>query len=191
MSEKKIIYCKDFGEQKEKYENYIAKHQMNVIISYYLANNAFKELFPEVYNNTDVVEILENNIKYHDTSKFNIEEFIPYANRFFPLEGTDPESEQVKSAFNLAWFNHLRNNPHHPAYWTCVDDGEAKIYDMPYIYIIEMLCDWMAMSMYYNSTTYEYWNSESAQKLSMTDNTRAKVNEFMEWMLKNNVHTLW
>ena len=47
------------------------------------------------------------------------------------------------------------------------------------------------MSKYCNSTTLEYWKSESAQKLPMSAYTKSKVNEFMDWMLKNNTHTLW
>jgi hypothetical protein len=63
---------------------------------------------------------------------------------------------------------------------------------MPDIYIIEMLCDWMAMSRYYNSSTLDYWNSDSAKKLPMSEYTKSKVNEFMEAMLiKNGKSTLW
>ena len=50
---------------------------------------------------------------------------------------------------------------------------------MPDIYIIEMLCDWMAMSKNYNSSTSDYWNSQSAQKLPMSSYTESKINEFM------------
>ena len=191
MSEKKIIYCKNIEEQKQKYEEYINTHIEAVKQCYSTAYKAFKEVFPDIFSDNADIMILDIALSSHDESKFIIDEFKPYANRFFPLEGTDPNSEIVKKEFEYAWFIHLRNNPHHPAFWAYVDDGIIKITDMPDIYIIEMLCDWMAMSKYYNSSTLDYWKSESAQKLPMSDYTKSKINEFMEWMQKNNESTLW
>lgn len=191
MSEKKITYCKDLEESRMEYTEYIDNHIKEVWKSYYTAVDAFKDVFPKVYRNKSEYTKLIYNLKNHDASKFEPSEFLYYAARFFPIDGTDHESEKVKNGFKLAWLHHANHNPHHPAYWALADDGKLIIYDIPDIYIIEMLCDWMAMSKYYNSTTLDYWKSESAQKLPMSEYTRSKINEFMEWMLNNNVHTLW
>ena len=188
---KKINYCKDKDDAMDKYREYINIHVLNVRKAYDKAIEAFKEIFPDVYENNIYENILLINLQQHDQSKYGPNEFWEYANRFFPIKGTDPESDEVKKNFQIAWLHHAHTNPHHPSYWVLVDNGGVQIFDMPDIYIIEMLCDWMAMSKYYNSTTLEYWNTESARKLPMSVTTRAKVNEFMEWMQKNNVHTLW
>ena len=37
---------------------------------------------------------------------------------------------------------------------------ENNIKDMPNIYIAEMLCDWEAMSIKFNDSTYEYYKKE-------------------------------
>lgn len=191
MSGKKIIYCETIEEAEEKYREYISNHIKAVQNAYYTAIDAFKEIFPKVYENKAHHTQLINNLRSHDRSKFDANEFWYYAARFFPIEGSNPNSQKVKDKFELAWLHHVHNNAHHPAHWALADDGELKILDMPDIYIIEMLCDWMAMSKYYNSTTLEYWNSESASKLPMSDITISKINKFMEWMQKNNVCTLW
>ena len=189
---KKITYCNSTSEATAKYLKYVRTHIKNVQTCYSMAINAFKDVFPNVYN--DVVKTcqLSNNLKNHDKSKFECDELFAYAHKFFPTKGKDdPYSKENKDNFKLAWLHHIHQNPHHPAYWVLADDGGFEILDMPDVYIIEMLCDWMAMSKHFNSTTLDYWMLGSAQKLPMSDYTRSKVNEFMVWMQKNNVHTLW
>ena len=187
----KITYCDNILESKEKYEEYINNHIKNVQEAYLMASGAFLEIFPEVYNDNKLTNQLTTNLRSHDKSKFSDDEFWDYAMRFFPINSVNPYSKKIQDEFNIAWLHHVHNNPHHPAHWTLVEDGEIKIFDMPDIYIIEMLCDWMAMSKYFNSTTLEYWQSESAQKLPMSDYTKSKVEEFINWMIDNNVHILW
>lgn len=191
MNEKKIVYYKNTDESRIKYHDYINNHIKLVQEVYYRSIEAFEDVFPDVYINFSTISELIENLRHHDSSKTSFNEFWPYALRFFPTNNIPPELEKFKGGFDLAWLHHANSNPHHPAYWVLADNDEIKIFDMPDIYIIEMLCDWMAMSKYYNSTTLEYWKSESAQKLPMSDYTKSKVNEFMDWMLKNNVHILW
>lgn len=194
MSEKKIIYCycDSMKESKEKYTEYINNHIKNVKEAYKTAIDAFKNVFPEIYTNAGLGHLyqLEENLQKHDKSKFDDYEFWAYAMRFFPIKDDNVDSEKIKNNFQLAWLHHIHNNPHHPAYWALIDDGEVVIFDMPDIYIIEMLCDWMAMSKYYGTTTIDYWNSDSAKMLPMSKYTVSKVNKFMDYLLKNNLYTL-
>ena len=140
MSE--VRYCKDKDEQYRMYNNYIFNHVYGVQKSYKKALNAFKEIFPDVYESKQMVRKLQHNIINHDDSKYDKEnEFWQYAAKFFPIEGTDPNSKDVNDSFELAWLHHVNNNPHHPAHWVLYDEFEVKIFDMPDIYIIEMLCD--------------------------------------------------
>jgi hypothetical protein len=191
MSEKKIIYCKDHVEANDAYMYYIKNHIKNVHEAYHTAESAFRDIFPDVYDNREKLNILVANLKNHDKSKFDNEEFFAYRNKFFPVNNNDLDPDKIEEYFNIAWLHHIHNNPHHPNHWVLVEGDKIKIFDMPDIYIIEMLCDWMAMSKYYNSTTLGYWKSESAKKLPMSIYTVSKVNEFMDWMQDHNVHTLW
>ena len=192
MSEKKIIYCETMAEAKDKYYDYINNHIKNVQEAYDKHSDAFKAVFPDVYNNRQIMQ-LYMNLQNHDMSKYSEEEFNSYLARFFPVNGSDPNSDKVKKDFKIAWFHHVHYNPHHPNHWALVDSrDEIYVINMPDIYIIEMLCDWMAMSKYYNSRTIDYWNSESGQKLPMSKYTKSKVNEFIDYMQNNKPHiTLW
>ena len=182
MAEKKITYTNGVNDMKKQYTKYIKNHIENVQLCYKKAVVAFRVVFPEVYEDLDQIKTLSNLLDNHDASKFSEEEFFPYAMRFFPIKGIDPKEEYIKNNFKLAWLHHVNNNGHHPGHWALVDDNEVQIFDMPDVYIIEMLCDWMAMSIYYNSSTKEYWESPSAQKLPMSEYTRSKVEKFMAEM---------
>lgn len=86
---------------------------------------------PELFEGVDE-EVFFDLIKEHDESKFSEEEFEPYAQKWFGDGKKTPE-------YKAAWEHHYLNNEHHPEYW----DGE----DMPYIYILEMICDWGSFSI--------------------------------------------
>ena len=191
MNENKIYFCEDLKESKIRYAGYIREHIKAVKDAYTTAEEAFKEVFPEVYSNDIDRSNLLNNINDHDRSKYNDNEFYGYAMKFYPVINTDPESESVNQNFQMSWLRHVHNNPHHPAYWLLPKSGGVVILDMPDIYIIEMLCDWMAMGKYYGGTTLSYWKSKFAKELPMSIRTISKVDKFMQWMQDHNVHTLW
>ena len=114
------------GYQQE-YLEYINTHKERVSqFSSWLQENC-----PDLFENIDI-EVFNDLIAEHDESKFSEEEFEPYAKKWY-LDGINtPEYE-------AAWEHHYMNNEHHPEYW----NGE----DMPYIYILEMICDWGSFSM--------------------------------------------
>jgi hypothetical protein len=188
----KITYCTNIDESQEKYNKYIKNHINAVIEAHHTAIDAFKEVFPEVYESEAAYTMLMHNLRDHDKSKFGFDEYWCYLSKFFPYEDMKIITEdKINKNFELGWLHHIHHNAHHPAHWVLPDNREFKILDMPDIYIIEMLCDWMAMSKYFKSTTLEYWNTESAKQLPMSIRTVSKVDEFMKWMEKHNVHTLW
>lgn len=90
-----------------------------------------KENLPSLFENVDI-DLFDELIEEHDASKFSEEEFEPYAQKWFGDKKKTPEYEE-------AWKHHWQNNEHHPEYWL----GE----DMPYIYILEMICDWGSFSI--------------------------------------------
>ena len=115
------------ADYHKEYKDYILAHQARVekFADWLL------EHCPEVLDEVDP-DVFWDLIKAHDESKFSEEEFEPYAQKWFNNSGKTPEYEE-------AWKHHWMNNEHHPEYWL----GE----DMPYIYILEMLCDWGSFSI--------------------------------------------
>ena len=115
------------ADYQKEYKDYVVAHKERVEeYSTWLLSNC-----PDLFEGVDVEDFKEL-IKEHDESKFSEEEFEPYAKKWH-LDGIKtPEYE-------AAWEHHYMNNEHHPEYW----DGK----DMPYIYILEMICDWGSFSL--------------------------------------------
>ena len=114
-------------DYQREYRDYVITHKERVEeFSKWLLENC-----PEVFEGVDV-EVFKDLIKEHDESKYTEEEFEPYAQKWFGDGKKTFEYEE-------AWKHHWMNNEHHPEYWL----GE----DMPYIYILEMICDWGSFSI--------------------------------------------
>ena len=114
------------GYQKE-YKEYVDAHKERVekFASW------LKENCPDLFTDIDV-DLFDEMIRDHDESKYSEEEFEPYAQKWFGDGKKTFEYEE-------AWKHHWMSNEHHPEYWL----GE----DMPYIYILEMICDWGSFSI--------------------------------------------
>ena len=125
---KALDYINEGGADYQKeYTEYINSHKERVKkFASWLEENC-----PEVFEGVDI-DVFWDLIKEHDESKFSEEEFEPYAQKWFGDKKKTPEYEE-------AWKHHYMNNEHHPEYWL----GE----DMPYIYILEMICDWGSFSI--------------------------------------------
>lgn len=112
---------------QQKYLEYINTHKERVSqFSSWLQENC-----PDLFENIDI-EVFNDLIAEHDESKFSEEEFEPYAQKWY---GDGKNTRE----YEAAWEHHYMNNEHHPEYW----NGE----DMPYIYILEMICDWGSFSI--------------------------------------------
>lgn len=115
------------ADYQKEYLEYINSHKARVEkFADWLLENC-----PEVLDEVDP-DVFWDLIKGHDDSKFSEEEFEPYAQRFY---GDKKDSFE----FEEAWKHHWMNNEHHPEFWL----GE----DMPYVYILEMICDWGSFSI--------------------------------------------
>jgi hypothetical protein len=112
---------------QEDYKQYVIDHKERVS----QFSSWLQESCPDLFENIDI-EVFNDLITEHDESKFSEEEFEPYAQRWHGDKKKTPEYER-------AWEHHWQNNEHHPEYWL----GE----DMPYIYILEMICDWGSFSI--------------------------------------------
>jgi hypothetical protein len=115
------------ADYQKEYQEYVFGHRARVKkFADWLKTNC-----PDVFEGVDL-ETFDEIINEHDESKFSEEEFEPYAQYFY-------KDKKDNFQFEEAWKHHWMNNEHHPEYWL----GE----DMPYIYILEMLCDWGSFSV--------------------------------------------
>lgn len=121
-----------------QYDQYITEHKENVIKGF----EWLRENIPEVI--TDYDEISQA-IYNHDTSKYDPEEYDAYDKYFYGGN----RSFAVVNDFKFAWLHHIHANPHHWQHWILHNDepGEGlNVLEMPYKYIVEMVCDWWAFS---------------------------------------------
>ena len=118
------------------YEEYLHDHVKNVGLAY----NKLCELMPDIRDKVGDPFF----INQHDLSKWNDEEYGAYDRYFYGGN----RSASVMKEFNYAWLTHIHNNPHHWQYWVLIndDDGENRPLEMPYNYIVEMICDWWSFS---------------------------------------------
>lgn len=92
----------------------------------------------------------------HDLSKFSPLEFYAYSWHFYAAEQELAGSgNKYKKKFSYAWLHHLHRNKHHWNYWV-VDSVKKEALPMPEKYILEMICDWRAMSRKFGNDPREY-----------------------------------
>jgi hypothetical protein len=99
----------------------------------------------------------------HDISKFSPSEFYAYANKIFgewPETRTQFEKDATKKivaeAFRYAWLHHQHHNKHHWNYWV-VNQSKKESVEMPDKYVVEMICDWTAMSRKFGDTPEDFF----------------------------------
>ena len=122
---------------------------------------------PELFEDIDK-EVFWDLIREHDESKFSEEEFEPYAQRWHGNKEKTFEYEE-------AWKHHWMNNEHHPEYWL----GE----DMPYIYILEMICDWGSFSIksgnFRELSDFYYNKAKDDEEKNLSDATKEIIEEIL------------
>jgi len=124
---------------RDEYTLYIEQHKTNVKDGFNWIGKNLPELLEPGYH------LGYANVIDHDASKTNTEEYDAYNAYFYGGN----KSYTVLKEFDIAWLKHIHNNPHHWQYWVLISDESeegVKVLDMPYNYIIEMICDWWSFS---------------------------------------------
>lgn len=155
----------------KKYDRYLEEHIGNVKKGFKWLQENLPELFEFEHWYIDSMEDIINN---HDKSKYSAEEYEAYDNYFYGING---RSYEMVEEFKIAWLHHIHNNPHHWQHWILVnDDGPIDILDMPYVYIIEMICDWWSFGWLKNDP-YELfdWYDSKKYRIQLSNNTRDQV----------------
>lgn len=118
--------------------------------------------------------------EYHEKlSKLENENDSLYDNYFY-----GEQTPAIIEAFNRAWLMHIHRNPHHWQYWVLINDEPKEgtiLIEMPYPYIIEMICDWWAFSWIKGDLSEMFaWYKDHADYIKMHNNTRSIVEEILE-----------
>lgn len=155
----------------DDYKKYIIEHKGRVL-EY---ADWLKENLPELFETIDI-ELFDEMIEEHDESKFSEEEFEAYAKKFYGKQDINGKPLEYIPGFEEAWKHHWTNNEHHPEFWL----GE----DMPYIYILEMICDWGSFGIENNDfgelISYYYDNAKDDEDKMLSDNTKIIIEEILD-----------
>lgn len=116
----------------------------------------------------------------HDKSKWDREEYFAYDEYFYGHN----KSAKVVQNFNKAWLRHIHHNPHHWQHWVLINDEEAEgvtCIEMPYCYVIEMICDWWSFSWSKGdlSEIFSWWEKHS-DHIKFHPKTRRLVTDILE-----------
>ena len=160
-----LDYINEGGADYQKeYREYVDAHKERVE----QFADWLKENCPELFNDIDVA-LFDEMIRDHDDSKYSEEEFEPYAQRWFGDKEKTLEYED-------AWVHHYMNNEHHPEFWL----GE----DMPYIYILEMICDWGSFSIASGNmkelSDFYFNKAKDDPEKNLSDNTKTIIEEILQ-----------
>lgn len=151
-----------------EYDNYIIEHKNNVVAA------------AEWLRRNQLIDYTGFRFWDHDNSKYAKEEYDAYDAYFYG--GT--KTKEVKEAFNYAWLAHIHNNPHHWQYWVLINDDPEEgtiALDIPYKYVIEMICDWWSFS-WKTGNLYEIfdWYDAHKKRMILSEHTRELVEEILE-----------
>jgi hypothetical protein len=124
----------------------------------------------------------------HDMSKFRPSEWFSYASHFYGpwAETYTSDDKAVDPEFTYSSLLHQKRNDHHWQYWVVrEDDGLTKVFPMSPAARLEMVCDWMAMSLaqghdavHGEGSASEYYRSHR-DRMILNKNTRKWVEEFL------------
>ena len=150
-----------------QYDNYLTEHKENVAKGF----RWLQENIPEVIEDGLEWQICFN----HDASKTDPEEYDAYDAYFYG----NNRSYSVVQNFKKAWLRHIHNNPHHWQHWILINDEPKEgmvVIDMPYIYIVEMICDWWSFSWKKGDLNEIFgWYEDRKDYMKLSANTRRSV----------------
>lgn len=160
------------------YDEYLREHREGVAKGL----NWLEMNLPDILTGLDIVSLRNQICSDHDRSKNTVAEYEPYDEYFY---GKNRSYEVVKN-FNYAWLHHIHRNPHHWQYWVLINDEPGRgtvVLDMPYDYILEMICDWWSFS-WKKGELYEIfsWYSQHKAYIQMSEKTRKTVEDILDKM---------
>lgn len=168
-------------KKEDEYRDYIYEHRCSVKKAWDNMKecNNILEIISEYINTENIstfIAQLNANINNHDLSKYSKEEFDAYRKHFFPI--SDEEKESSKEEFDIAWKHHYIYNLHHYDWWYENNKSDS----MPVIYVIEMICDWEAMSYKFGTNTKEWYYKNIDIEIHLGEKQRELTERILEFL---------
>jgi len=154
------------------YFNYYATHTYNVVLAWKDIQTA---LIENDFINEPEYEKIKQLIIRHDDSKISEEEFSGYGEKFYPLDNSNIDLD----SFKKAWEHHKKNNLHHYQTLKEYNGSDKKCY------LIEMICDWIAMG-WETGTLAETYYTENKEQLLLSEEDNKIVNQVFSLIKENN-----
>ncbi len=158
----------------KEYDTYLSNHRFNVSRGYGWFNKNLPVIFGGVESRSATLRL------NHDKSKDDPDEYNAYDNYFYGKN----RSHAVVTAFKQAWLEHIHRNPHHWQHWVLINDDPEEgevILEMPYEYIIEMICDWWSFSWEKGDLTEIFsWYEEHSKYIKLAPKTRKTVESILK-----------
>lgn len=131
----------------------------------------------------------------HDWSKFSPTEFFESVKYF---DGKVSPIVRCKQAngYSLAWQHHKGANPHHYEYWVDNLDNGGVAIKIPYKYLIELICDYLAAGRTYRGKNFtytdelEWWKRKLANENPKIHHESANFITFVFTHLANGMNEL-
>ena len=193
---------KTITESKEFYTHYVNNHIANVGKAFEMFGHDIMVYRDKLLSTGKGFEIgkdiiTSEYIANHDASKFSVEEFDPYRRQFycsdedFELSGFKLKEDfeiSVKKDFDRAWTHHFSVNKHHPEYWCTNISGEEVYSSMPTYAFVEMICDWISVSMTMHNSTSQWWfeNRSSGRQAKLKQLALKEDIEFIDKFMTEN-----
>ena len=160
-----------------QYDLYLQRHKENVRKGYEWLSTNLPQLFEDKPDSSWQINF------EHDHSKTNPDEYDAYDAYFYG----NNRSHAVVEAFNRAWLLHIHRNPHHWQHWVLINDEEDEgkvLVEMPYNYIIEMICDWWSFSWQKGDLgeIFSWYEAHSAH-MQLAPHTRKTVEDIL-WEIR-------
>lgn len=159
----------------KEYDQYLEKHRDNVQKAYtWLQTN-----LPDIINSW----FLSEAITEHDQSKNSADEYNAYDIYYYG----NNRSYAVLEAYRQAWLLHIHRNPHHWQHWVLINDDPEEgeiLLEMPYPYIIEMICDWWSFSFQKGDLSEIFsWYDRHSAYIKLAPKTRETVESIL-WRIR-------
>lgn len=159
-----------------QYDQYLTQHRSNVKRGFdWIAEN-LPELLVDGFDYGWQIEFA------HDKSKDEPDEYEAYDAYFYGGN----RSYAVMQNYQKAWLLHLHRNPHHWQYWILINDDPKEgeiVLEMPYNYIIEMICDWWAFSWQKGKLGEIFdWYNEHCKYMKLHPKTRKTIEDILAKM---------
>ena len=132
----------------------------------------------------------------HDQSKFYEPEYTPYVKRkWFERETNTEMYRKMGDDVKDAIVHHVKNNKHHPEYWSGdyrgFDTAEpCHVFNMPERYVIEMICDWTAMGQELGNTARAWYGKTKNSRWIFDTTTDDLIRRWLEIFDKLEYHKL-